>query len=255
MTTFPLDTVLSAADALVLAARWDAALDLLGSATVTDPHDTARIAVAIASAEVDRAFWQGTSSRESIASARAVLDGDPVLAWELDWLELRADYRDALFGDAKTPELAASLTATAVVLGDRAPTPAQRGWVAFYLGLIADNVAEDRAAAPSHYEEALALAEKEGDDLLASYPLRHLGDHANESGDVDRARAQWERSTTLRQAAGFVPGTLAQQLLLGTLAQEAGDQTTARAIGAEVARWSAAIGLSVLAGSAEELRK
>ncbi|MBM7786703.1 hypothetical protein [Tenggerimyces flavus] len=253
-TTCSLDAVLSAADSLVLAARWDVAVALLRSTSVSSPHDAARVAVAVASAEVDRGFWTGSSGGDAIALARKQLDDDPTLAWELDWMELRADYSQALFGGTGTPEQAASLAATASALGAGAPTPVARGWVEFYLGLIADNLAEDRASAPPHYAESLRLATEDGDDLLASYPLRHLGDHANDAGDVAGAREQWERSTSLRQAAGFIPGALAQQLLLGVLAQEAGDKQTAKAIGAEVERWATATGVSVLVPSAQALQ-
>lgn len=252
--TCSLDAVLAAADSLVLAARWDVAVSLLRSTSVSAPHDVARVAVAVATAEVDRGFWQRSPSVDAVAQARKALDGDPALAWELDWLEFRSDYSVALYGDTKTPEQAAALGATAATLYASAPTAVRRGWVAFYRGLVADNIAGDRDSAPAHYEEALALATENGDDLLASYPLRHLGDHANDAGDVAGAREQWERSTALRQAAGFIPGTLAQQLLLGVLAQEAGDKATANAIGTEVARWGAAIGSSVLVSGAQTLQ-
>lgn len=253
-TTCSLDAVLSAADLLVLAARWDAAIALLRSASVSSPHEAAVLAVAIASAEVDSGWWRGAPNPEAVAQARAQLDDDPALAWELDLLELRHEYRDCFFGGNRTAERGAALTASAAALAESAPTPARRGWVMFWLGVITDNVVEDRAAAPAHYEESLALAESAGDDLVASYPLRHLGDHANESGDVALARQLWERSTSLRQEVGFVPGALAQQLLLGTLAQEAGDKETASAIGTEVARWATAIGAINLVGPAEALQ-
>lgn len=159
-----------------------------------------------------------------------------------------------MFGGTKTASQAAALSATAAELASRAPTTVALGWVEFYLGLIADNIAEDRASAPPHYAESLRLATEAGDDLLASYPLRHLGDHANEAGDVAGAREQWERSTALRQAAGFIPGALAQQLLLGVLAQEAGDKEQAAAIGTETERWATAIGATVLVPSAQALQ-
>lgn len=83
-TTCSLDAVLSAAESLVLAARWDVAVALLRSTSVSSPHDEALLAVAVASAEVDRGFWTGSSGREAIALARTRLDDDPALVWELN---------------------------------------------------------------------------------------------------------------------------------------------------------------------------
>ncbi|HEY8455963.1 MAG TPA: hypothetical protein VIL34_10230 [Actinopolymorphaceae bacterium] len=108
-----------------------------------------------------------------------------------------------------------------------------------------------RALARECYDEALRLAEVDGDDLLLSYALRHLGDHVLEDdSDIALAGTYWERSTTLRQRLGFVPGALAQQLLLATHAQRAGDPTKARVIAEAVGRWAAALGVEWLAAQA-----
>jgi tetratricopeptide (TPR) repeat protein len=142
----------------------------------------------------------------------------------------------------------ARLGERAVAVRDSAPDDVSRGWAEFYLGLIADNVTGRRAAAPAHYQRALAVAEQ--DDLLMFEALRHLGDHDRDDGDVALARERWERSTWHAARAGSVTGTLAQQLLLAVLARDRGDAAGAALLAGEVHRWADAVGASRLGAHA-----
>jgi tetratricopeptide (TPR) repeat protein len=90
-------------------------------------------------------------------------------------LLLRNDYSTALFSAEHQPDDAEALAQRAERLRDAAPDEARAGLVTFYAGLIADQLRGAAAEAFSHYTAALELAEKSGDEFLASLALRHLG--------------------------------------------------------------------------------
>ncbi|GGM71988.1 hypothetical protein ACFFX1_27825 [Dactylosporangium sucinum] len=232
----PVETVVAAARALSLAGRWPVAAGLLRASGSEDP----RILLAAAEVAVEGDWFSGTADA---SAAIAKLPGD---GWDARFLALRDVYRRNLRHPGEpAPADASAATATwlrqeAQALLDAAQDVTCRGWASMYLGLISDNILEDRAAAPGHYEAALAAS---GDDpLLRREALRHLGDHDHEAGDHDLALERWRDATATGAAAGNVPGTLSQQLLLAVLARDAGDEAGAVALAAEVARWSAAIG-------------
>src|ERR1043165_6688857 len=114
-----------------------------------------------------------------------------------------------------------------------------------YQGLIADTLLAERDAAPAHYRAALEAGA--GDPLLAREALRHLGDHDHDHGDHQLALDRWRRATELGAAAGNVPGTLSQLLLLAVLARDAGNEAGAVTLAAEIVRWATAIGAASLA--------
>ncbi len=153
-------------------------------------------------------------------------------------------------GDAT---VAAGLAARAVRLAEAAPDRGRSAAAWFYAGLIEDNLRDNAAAAQSAYTAALADAEAAGDELAESDALRHLGYHAGEAGDADRARRMWERSAEQRQRAGAVPYVLSQQLLLAGLARDGGDEEAARGLAAEVRRWAGALGIGLLESQAAAL--
>ena len=92
--------------------------------------------------------------------------------------------------------------------------------------------------------DSLALCESTGDTLQASYAHRHLGDHAHTAGDLAEARRHWQLSTEQRQAAGHIPGVLAQQALLAVLARDEGNSAAAAAIATETNRWARQLNLT-----------
>jgi hypothetical protein len=266
--TTDLSTVLAAATALEQAARFDVALDLLDS--VVGPEGRARLAMLMARAEVvarrDHVRGRRAESHEAhpldevMALAREVGTG-PSDSWDVAMLALRGEYSDALvredgspwFGPAgRTPGVVDRMAAEAERLRAAAPDDGRRAWALMCLGWINDNLRGDRTAAPAYYREALAIARAGDDDLLVFEAQRHLSDHAHDDGDHHGATAAWEESTEAAARAGYVSGVLAQQLLLAVLARDAGDEAGARALAAEIGRWSAAIGAAQRVRQVEE---
>jgi tetratricopeptide (TPR) repeat protein len=248
------DEIIAATTALSWAARWDIAWRLLASAQTTGLDDATarRLALAGATTAVHHDFRTAGPrwAPASIAAAEAI--ADPDRRWGLDLLELQHEYGtelirpdgQALFGpDGHDPARLAALAHRAEVLLRSAPDVASAGWAAFYRGLIADNLIGDRDGAPAWFAQALEAAGQAEDEYLAGEALRHLGDHDEEAGDLERARARWERSAELWARIGNMTGVLAQQLLLAQLAVSEGRAPAGLAIAGEVSRWAGALGL------------
>ncbi|WP_433073031.1 tetratricopeptide repeat protein [Dactylosporangium sp. CA-052675] len=239
--TICVDELLAAARGLALAARWEQATGLLDAAAAGLSDSPARAVLALAAAEiaVDSAWYSGT---EDGAGRLCEVDEDALDdtgRWDLGFARLRYEYR----GKLRKPD--SDLRDRAERFAATAPDARRLGWAHHYLGLIHDNVLEDRAAAPAHYERALANAA--GDDLLRREAQRHLGDHAHEAGNHAEARERWQEATAVGARAGLVAGTLSQQLLLAVLARDTGDEPGAVALATEVHRWAEAIGAARIA--------
>jgi hypothetical protein len=150
----------------------------------------------------DRFWWQLADPAGAEAAVAALAAADRVLARlcaaQLAYTRLvfRAGPRPA------DPELARDgFTAAS---GDTRLA----GWGTFWLGVLADHVDHSPAAAVPRYTGALGWAREQGDLMLESYAVRHLGDHALEAGDaggLDLLR----RSYQLRAALGARPHTAA----------------------------------------------
>ncbi|MET7280320.1 hypothetical protein ABZS29_18935 [Kribbella sp. NPDC005582] len=244
MVQVEVSAVVAAARQLMLAGQWGVARGLLAATQAAEPADTRRVALALAEVSVDEDFARqtqsGTAALEALGRAVETLP-DATTRWDAALLQLRSDYAPALFSGAA--ELGDSLLAQALVLRDTAPDDGRAGMAAFYAGAIADNLLADSATAFTHYTEALKRGETAADDLVISLALRHLGDHAHTAGDLELARAQWERSTELRQKIGHLLGALAQQVLLSVLLKTEGDEAGARALATEVNRWAGQAGI------------
>jgi len=254
----------AAARALMLGGRWVQATALLSAAADADGAERAVLAVAEAEVAVDHDFWcrtgRGSSALDRATAAVADAPADAVLAFDLEFLRLRHDYAEELFGPGgRTPRFGPAGRDTAVIedlaaragrLRDTAPDRGRGAAATFYAGLITDNLRGDGAAARSAFAAALETAD---DDLTVSEALRHLGYHAAEAGQADQARQMWERSAELRQRAGAVPYALSQQLMLAGLARDTGDLAGARAVAGEVGRWARALDIGILAARAAEL--
>ncbi|MFC0623044.1 hypothetical protein [Kribbella deserti] len=253
MAKLGMETVTTAAEGLLRGGQWEAARHLLATAVPENSAERLKLAKAQAELAVDQDFFQGT---DTAPAKLDVLAGfvDAEDQWDFDLLQLRYDYFDALFHpDERTPDTGDLLAARAAELRQTAVDDRRAGTVSFYCGLIEDNLRGDSPKAFPYYSEALALGEKAGDDLLVGFALRHLGDHAHMSGDLELARTQWERSTEVRQAAGHVLGVLAQQILLARLTVDEGDPAAARGIATEVRRWGAVLEIDWLVRQADEL--
>jgi hypothetical protein len=249
-----IDEIVTAATALTWAARYDVARGLLDSAVCPVDGDEAarRLALAAAASAVHHDFRTvGPRWAPDALAAAEIVVGDRD-RWQLDFLELQHDYGRELIGpdgnpsfgpEGHDPARAAALARRAEALAASAPGVADAGWAAFYRGLIGDNLTGDRAGAPRWLARALEAAGQAGDDYLAGEALRHLGDHDEEAGDLEQARARWERSAELWARTGNVTGVLAQQILLAQLAVTDGRPAAGAAIAQEVSRWAGALGL------------
>jgi tetratricopeptide (TPR) repeat protein len=258
------DEIIAASTALSWAARWDIARRLLASVPATGLDDAAarRLALAGAATAVHHDFRTAGARWAPAAIAAAEAVADPDRRWDLDLLALQHDYGSELirpdgqplFGpDGHDPARLAALARRAEALMRSAPDVAGAGWAAFYRGLIADNLTGDRDGAPAWFTQALEAAGQAHDDYLAGEALRHLGDHDEEAGDLERARARWERSAELWARIGNMTGVLAQQLLLAQLAMAEGRAPAGLAIAGEVSRWAGALGLVVYQNQADAL--
>jgi hypothetical protein len=241
--------------ALSLAGHYDLALRLLGGA-LADAADRPGLALAAAEVAADSTWFVGKPAAEeylSKAGAAVRAADDQVAAWDLDLLRLRLDYGAALAGGADDSEAAHRLEEQAAALRAAAPDDRRRGWTAFWAGVIADNVSHQPDAAAAQYRVALAMAEANGDDLLASYAQRHLGGQAHEAGELPLARERAWRSAELRERVGFVPGTLAQRLALAEVLLDSGDAAGAAALARDIGRAATARGWTRLADEAAML--
>jgi tetratricopeptide (TPR) repeat protein len=258
------DEIIVATTALSWAARWDIARRLLASvqATGLDDASARRLTLAGATTAVHHDFRTAGVRWAPAAIAAAEAIADPDHRWDLDLLELQHEYGNELirpdgqpaFGpDGHDPARLAALAQRAEALMRSAPDVAGAGWAAFYRGLIADNLIGDRRGAPAWFAQALKAADQAEDDYLAGEALRHLGDHDEEAGDLERARARWERSAELWARIGNMTGVLAQQLLLAQLAMTEGRIPAGMAIATEVGRWAGALGLALYQKQADTL--
>jgi hypothetical protein len=242
----PRQALASAARALARAGRWHDATALLAAAPAGDPA----LALAAVQVAVDSDWFAGTTSATPLLTeaTRLAASLDDTGRWDLAFAGLRHEYRELMTHPSSDREPAAALLARAAGLATAAPDVTRAGWAQMYQGLITDNLLDERDTAPTHYRAALAAGA--GDPLLAREALRHLGDHDHGNGDLDGALARWRRATELGAAAGNVPGTLSQQLLLAVAARDTGDEAGALALAAEVARWASALGATGLAAQA-----
>jgi hypothetical protein len=232
------DEVARTAIALGRGGSWAAAETLLDAAVPTDSREAAALALARATVHLERdVFGGGDASEDALAAARAVAAvDDPGLRWDVEFLTLRRDYTRRLRdpGDGWR-----DLADRCAALAD-APDPLRGGWATLYRGLVEDRSDDPDRAAAALYERALEAANAAGDDLLASYALRHLGDHAD---DASRALELANRSFEVRARIGFVPGALAQQVLLAVARREGGDEAGARSALEQTLAWASALGI------------
>ncbi len=193
------EAYISAALALHRAGEWDAALALLGQAGTEAAKPRAQILA-------ERFFWQPDHAAAAEAAVDA-LDPTSVLG---RYLGAQLAYARVLFdrsprtGDVETAD-AGFRTA--------AEDPSMSGWGLFWLGLVADNVHEQPTIGRQRYEQALAVSQQDGDLLLESYVVRHLGGHILEH-DQPAGIELLRRSLHLRAALGARPQVAGAQATL-----------------------------------------
>lgn len=252
----PTREIVTAARELSQAGRASTALALLDGVETADPAARALVALAAAEVELQRGWFADfTAVPARLARAEAMaaaLDTDD--AWDLAFLRLRFDYATMIMPggrfqpgpEGKDAAAMAELRARAGDLRDSAPDGVRRGWTHHYLGLIADNLFGEPTAAFPEFTAAFEHGDG-ADDLLTREALRHLGDHAHTSGDLDLALTHWRGAVAVGARGGAVAGTLSNLVLLVMLTRDMGDEAGSRALAREVARWSAAIGAPRLA--------
>ncbi|MEU0563462.1 hypothetical protein [Dactylosporangium sp. NPDC006015] len=242
----PRQVLASAARALAHAGRWQDAADLLDAAPPGDPV----LALASAQVAVESDWFAGTTTaphRLAIATRHApALDDEG--RWDLAFAGVRTEYRTVLMTDQADREPATVLLHRAATLATTAPDAVRNGWAEMYQGLICDNLLDQPDTAPAHYRVALEAGA--ADPLLAREALRHLGGHDHDNGDTETALTRWRLATELGAAAGNVPGTLSQQLLLAVATRATGNEAGALTLATEIARWATAIGAPALAAQA-----
>jgi hypothetical protein len=183
------DTYIDAARHLHRAGHWDLALALLSSQSAAD---VAQLRAQIA---VDRYWWR----LDDPAPAQAALDLLDQGSLPAAYLNSQLCYLRVLFDRDPRPDDAERAEAGFQAAAD---DPSLRGWGTFWLGIVADNVRQDPATAETRYREALELCRSDGDLLLESYVVRHLGGHAVDQPDRERLL---RRSLHLRSALGARP--------------------------------------------------
>ncbi|MFF5233420.1 hypothetical protein [Dactylosporangium sp. NPDC000521] len=242
----PRQVLASAARALAHAGRWQDAAALLDAAPPGDPV----LALTSAQVAVESDWFAGTTTaphRLALAARHAAALDDEG-RWDLAFAGVRTEYRAVLMVDPTDREAATALLHRTATLATTAPDAVRNGWAEMYQGLICDNLLDEPDTAPAHYRVALEAGA--ADPLLAREALRHLGGHDHDNGDAETALTRWRLATELGAAAGNVPGTLSQQLLLAVATRAAGNQAGALTLATEIARWATAIGAPALAAQA-----
>jgi hypothetical protein len=200
---------------LHLDGEWDGALALLGGAGSADTRDGTdggtdggaddSAAAIRARILVDRYWWRLDDPAPAEQAVAGL--GQPALR---GYLAAQLAYTRILFGLGPRPDDEQVVHAG---LQEAARDEALRGWVAFWQGVVADNVRHDPDTAQQRYGEALARC-RDGDDLLLeSYVVRHQGGHLIES-DRPAGEMLLRRSLYLRSALGARPQTAAAQATL-----------------------------------------
>lgn len=214
MATLDIESVIDAVRDLVRAGRWDHARHLLDATEPDDGQEAGAVAVARADAEVEQAWWTHRDPDGGVLEAARSLAADSAQAWTVDFAALRSSYAGQLrtlnIGGPPDPAVVDRLAADAERLAGQAPDPSGRAYATFYRGLIADLLRGDGAAGEQFYRAALDT----DDGYVRSYALRHLGGRAEDAGRRDEALELLRESTRLRQQAGFVPGALAQLVMV-----------------------------------------
>jgi tetratricopeptide (TPR) repeat protein len=106
-------------------------------------------------------------------------------------------------------------------------------WAEFWIGIVHQVVHDDNERSLPHFQAAYDWAKEDGDTMLRSYAVRHLGFGWYEQGRKDEGLQALEESVELRRADGFLPGVAAGLLTLAQIAGEEGRAEDARRLLAE----------------------
>ena len=112
----------------------------------------------------------------------------------------------------------------------------------FHVGLVHQVIRDENAASRPFFEESYERAKALGDDVLASYALRHVAFCDQADGDLSAAQAKHEEALELRRRAGWVPGVGAQLFALAELEAERGRREQARELAVQAREVFASVG-------------
>jgi tetratricopeptide (TPR) repeat protein len=237
-----IERILEDAEALAeswrIEGRWADAITLLYSlrpvATQQGHATLARMWLLAARVLTDQAIFGGfdtLAEREEAlnqALTHAELAGEPSLlggVWDAQGFSLHAAYLD---GDRRTePEHEMEYFERGLVLRQQANQSPEVAESLFHIGLVYGVVRHDHAQALPHFEEAYRLAQDSGDQVIASYAIRHIAFAHYAAGDIARARVGLEESLHLREAARFEPGVAMALIALASAEAALGDKTQA----------------------------
>ncbi|MDX6347127.1 MAG: hypothetical protein QOF84_1917 [Streptomyces sp.] len=117
----------------------------------------------------------------------------------------------------RADEASAALGRSAALLTPGAPG---RPLLDFRRGLVAENLADDPAAARAAYRRAHAGAVAHGDALLTSFTWRHLAGLAARDGDLAEAHRGFTESLRIRTELGYLIGAAPALVSLATVEPE-----------------------------------
>jgi tetratricopeptide (TPR) repeat protein len=221
-----------------LEGRWSEALTLLHGlqpvAAQLGDAALARNALLVARVLIDQAMFGGRDTldeREAalrLALTHAEAAGDASLmggVWDTWGFSLHAAYLD---GDrASEPEHELEYFERGLALRQQSDESREIAESKFHLGLVYGVVRGDHTQARPYFEEAYRLAQAAGDDVMASYAIRHIAFARAADGDMERARADLEESLRLREAARFEPGVAMALIALASVLVQQGDKAKA----------------------------
>ena len=84
----------------------------------------------------------------------------------------------------------------------------------FHIGLIYGVVRQDHQQALPFFQQSYTLAQTLGDQIIASYAIRHIGFAQYDAGNLTQARENLQESLRLREQAGFIPGVAMALVML-----------------------------------------
>jgi tetratricopeptide (TPR) repeat protein len=195
--------------------RWDDALEL-----TADPFERADLLN-------EQALFTGSAEARD-AAARELLRAEARLLQEQGRI-LHAKFLAEREEDPRELEL----FERSLELAREADDERLESWGRFWVGIVHQVVRGDHDPSLPHFEAAYEWAKVNGDTLLRSYAIRHLGFAWYEQGRKDEGLKALEESVELRRQESFLPGVAAGLLTLGEIAAEEGRPDDARRLLAE----------------------
>lgn len=232
------DEALLRANRLRIAGRWNEALTLLRDvqpvADAPSPAARARLALSTARILAEQAgfggfdTWEERSQYFDVALTNAQQTTDLALLgeiWDARGMSIHHQYLDT--GRAAEPP--DELPSFERGLAYRQQVDDQQGIAEslFHIGLVYGVVRQDHQQALPFFQQSYTLAQTLGDQIIASYAIRHIAFAQHDAGDTPQARTSLQESLHLREQAGFIPGVAMALVMLADADAELGQRTQA----------------------------